>query len=338
LQAQGAYYPRSPGVSAHILFSQEAVERSRSGRLLDAPPRADSSHGAKLDTFRAEFAAEMKALPAHIDRVIISDERLSYIMRDTKWIATFQELLRPYFTDFTVLVYLRDQTTYLASRYSNLLRLGMAGDVEELQARDSQEKYYDYDALLERWEAVFGRAAMRPRLYESTAEHSFDTVADFLAVCRVKLAGPNDGSFRWANPSISFAGQQVLERLSRILAERDQKLDGPNWRYLANAVRRAHPGKGWLPTRAEADAFMAPYLDGNERVRARYFPERAALFQTDYSRFPQETMALSDAELFNAACQAMLEAIPRGERAPRDGMRHRAAEGAAAQRRGRAAF
>jgi hypothetical protein len=326
LVKQGAHYMRSPGASAHILLSQEAIERTRSGRGLDAPPRTDHSLGAKLDAFRAEFVAEMQSLPAHVDRVIMSDERLSYIMRDAKRIAALKEFLQPHFTGFTVLVYLRDQSAYLASRYSSLLRLGMADEPEELQSRDAQDQYYDYDTMLSRWESVFGRDAIRPRIYESTPEKSFDTVADFLSVCRVALAGDESESFRRANTSISFAGQQVLERLSKIVSDRGQKLDGPNWRYLAGAVRRAHPGKGWLPTRAEAEAFVAPYLEGNERVRARYFPDRPRLFLNDYSRFPAFAMTMSDTELFQAACQAMLEAIPRGERAPRGGRRARAAE------------
>jgi len=308
---QGAYYPRTPGLTAHQLLTYAAARPRPATRLPDESIWNGMDPEERLLQFRDEFAREMGTLPSHVDRVIFSDERLSFMLRDVPEISAVREILQPYFSRFRVIAYLRRQDSYLASRYSELLRVGSIGEPDHIRNNPGVMVTYDYNQLLGNWEAVFGQESIKPRLYERGANKPFDSVDDFMSACGLSIDVPPNDPARVSNPSMNAAGQEVLREIGRVMQERmnAQHVDGPLWRVIRNTVTTALPGQGWLPTRDEAATFMARFAEGNEAIRRNYFPDRVTLFNDVSASFPIEAQSVTDRQRFEAACLALLDGL-----------------------------
>ena len=311
LVPQGACYARTPGILAHVKLVGLLAHR-KAASLGHAAPSVNP--GLEIENFPAAFDHEMKHLPASIDRVIFSEERLS-LSRNEGDIEPLKEFLQPYFDAFTIVVYLRSQDSYLASRYSELLRMRVFDGPDHVVATPERLMHHDYEALVARWRAVFGEDAMQVRLYERGSGKNFDSVDDFLGVCNVALDVPADDPARSRNESMSFAGQQLMLRMAALIQEKNggARIDEAIWTEIRKAINAAAPGQGWLPTQAEAAVFMQRFEAGNERLKQRYFPDRPRLFADGSGRFPQAPMQADEAAILNVACQAFLKGAARAE-------------------------
>lgn len=309
---QGSFYPRSPGGQAHELLTYAAAGGTRGPRPGEPFWRGQDSQ-ARLANFRNEFRAEMAAIPDRVDQIIISDERFSFYLRTREHIAALRDMVAPFADSFEVVAYLRCQDSLLASRYSEMLRVGEVGEPDHLRENAERLQDYDYRWLLDNWASVFGQDAVKPRIYERGAGKSFDSVADFMAVCGLDLQDAIAGLTVQSNPSMNAAGQDVLREVGRQLQVKlnAQSVGGPLWRRISDTVTAVLPGKGWLPTRAEAAKYMAQFEAGNEAVRQRYFPERDTLFADESGDFPISPVPTSDHDRFDAACAALLAVAER---------------------------
>ena len=253
-------------------------------------------------------------MPAQVDRVIISDERFSFYLRTQAHISALRDMVAPFVDGFEIVAYLRRQDSVLASRYSEMLRVGEVGEPDHRRDNFERLQDYDYRWLLDNWASVFGEAAMRPRIYERGSAKFFDSVGDFIEVCSLQLAAEKAALAVEANPSMNFAGQEVLRQVGRLLQEqtRSASVGGPLWRRISDTVTEILPGKGWLPTREEAAAFMQRFEEGNEDVRRRFFPGKASLFADESESYPVEEMRMDDRARFEAACTAILAIATRG--------------------------
>ena len=332
--AQGAYYPKTPGSQAHELLTYAAAGGQRGPKAGDAFWKGADPQ-MRLRQFRTEFEAEMRAVPEGVGRVILSDERFSFYLRSREHIAALKAILDPYFDSFAVVAYLRRQDSFLASRYAEQLRVGTVGEPDHRHKNPDRLQDYDYRWLLGNWAAVFGDAAVQPRIYERVTKGGFDSVKDFLVACGLDLTVSDDDRGARSNPSMNLSGQHVLREVGRQMQEQTEKtgLGGPLWRRISDSVTAALPGKGWLPTRAEAAAFMESFADGNEEVRARYFPDRASLFAGESESFPEQPVELNDRALFEAACRSLLEVATRAQK--REGVITRTAAKAVAAATGK---
>jgi hypothetical protein len=114
---------------------------------------------------------------------------------------------------------------------------------------------------------------------------------------------------------MSFVGQQMMLRMATLIQEKNggARIDAAIWTEIRKAIAAAAPGQGWLPTQAEAAAFMQRFEAGNERLRQRYFPDRPRLFADGSGRFPQAPMQADEAAILDVACKAFLKAAARAE-------------------------
>lgn len=304
IAAQDMFYPRTPGYEKHVLLATAAATRPEreGGRVWKF-----SSPAVRLAKFRTEFEAEMRAMPASVTRVILSAEQFSFVLKDVPAIQNLHDLVAPYVDSITVVPYLRRPDQHLTSLYSEMIRWGDARAPGLDGLRLPAGHGYDYDRLLDRWASVFGEASMKPQIFERRPGEKFDVVQHFLDLCGLKLKIPTKKNA--ANEALSLHAQLVLVELARQINHggKHANVASNKWRTLVEAAAAVLPGKGWVPGRAEAEAFNARYADNFERVRARWFPERETLFSTDYAGLPEEAPTLDRATLFDASVRVLLQ-------------------------------
>ncbi len=232
------------------------------------------------------FEEELAALPASIHTLVFSSEAFGARLATASSIAAIKALLDRHASTFRIVVYLRRQDEHAVSRFSTTLRTGETGRTWPLGGRPK-----NYLALLSAWEGVFGRAALRPRLFLRSEFPGGDVVADFLKTAGIPVPADATPPVVERNASLRPEAQLFLARFAEYA--RRAGAVGENFRTLPNlprliaALDAQFTGPGLLPTRAEAEAFLARASASNERVRRTWFPERATLFPMDFSRYPE---------------------------------------------------
>ena len=308
LVRQHVSFPKSPGASVHGMLSTACAggPYRPADRVWEGVEPTE-----KLAQFNRAFAAEMQQLPARIQRVIFSDERLCVALHTHTQIERLRALMQPHFSNIIIVIYLRRQDQLLASSYSQMLRHGIVHAPGATFDTAGNYHYFDYHAMLQKWADLFGQAAIKPRIYEHTASGPFDSVADFSALCGISLPQGESARPSTLNTSISVVGQTILREVGAILQRQTgrENVGSPAWRAISAAVSKSHPGRGWSPSAEESHAFMQRFNAGNEALRQIYHPDRATLFSNQVSKPEATSQPPSDAALFTGACQALVESM-----------------------------
>jgi hypothetical protein len=311
LAAQGVLYPKSPGDAQHDLLAYALMENHVLRNRLDTSLWMGLSPEVRIAQFRQEFADEIRGAPPGIKQVIVSTEFIYILLRQPSEVQRLHDLLAPLFDTIKVVIYLRRQDAHFTSLYTQLLRSGEVVAPDQLKMRPRPLHELDYQKMLDRWVAVFGRAAIVPRLFEQQGDGRFDAVQDFLGLCGVTL--PAAAETVESNTSMDMAGQLLLVDLGRLIQAQDSVkiVAGPVWKSLTDAVTAAVPGRGWRPARAAAETFYAQFKESNEAVRAAWFPERAALFREEFAEYPDQPDIVDREAIYRAACAALLKLAQR---------------------------
>ena len=123
-------------------------------------------------------------------------------------------------------------------------------------------------------------------------------------MCQFRPTPPS----RTATFVVPLEGQALLLAAGRRMAAQsadDLWRDTPQWRRLAEAVSQALPGRGWRPTRAEAEAFMRRFAATNERARRRFLPHLPTLFPLDFSDLPEAPVLATPDSVIGAALDVL---------------------------------
>lgn len=183
LRAQGYYVPLLLGrgkQSALLLYTMKA------SRLGDENHVWRHSRFKDPLTFHAEVKRRLAREMASVDApaVIMSAEGLH--RRSPEAILRLKALLEPWFSKIYVVIYLRSQATYVLSQYQQEVRSGKTPSLEEYLLSRLHRNDYDYHAKLQRWADVFGREAVRPRLFERSRFVDGSLICDFLATIGIE--------------------------------------------------------------------------------------------------------------------------------------------------------
>jgi hypothetical protein len=312
LQAQGVYMPQSPGWANHALLPASLVNDPRILWGFHPGTWEGLTPSARLARFRQEWAAELAALPEWATRCVITAEQIGGLLRTDNEVLRLAEELRPHFASIRVVVYLRRQDQHAASAYSQWLRGGILVEPALPDGGPAEQPEYDYGALLDRYAAAFGDAAMCPRIFDRGSLTGGDVVEDFMQLSGISLPIPPEAPKKNSNLGITLEGQNLLLVAGRRMAAEasdDLWRDTPRWRRLAEAVSETMPGRGWRPTRAEASAFMQRFTATNERARRRFFPHLPTLFPLDFEDLPLQPALASVDSLAPAALDVLINEI-----------------------------
>lgn len=275
---------------------QSALKRSGEALAPQNAAVANARFGERLlvqttgteDSFRATLREKMadKLFRPQADTTIISEELLFWL-DDEASIATLSQIIRDRFDDVSIVAYLRRQDQIVLS-HRKQVALGRAAQLfygaDFLRLPKLQPhlmRYLDYHAkLVGLWAAHFGPEAMIVVPYERERLVDQDIVADFSHRIGFQL-GPQK-----ADKNLPLSGAQLvsgfalaglglsIEQMKSVLAAVDQAMAGDQHRLL--------------PTRAEAQEFMAAFAGSNARLAETFRIDGKPLeFSASFDSYPE---------------------------------------------------
>ncbi len=295
----------------HFLAAQrEALAREDVAYLL---PDRDGRHSAfnlirtsgELEGFRARVhrARADRLLQPRATRNIVSTE-MFFWLSDPEEVATLAELIRPRFDRITVLAYLRRQDLLAVSHRNQVMTGSPAQQFYGLRTHPLPEyrphlhSYFDYATkLLDLWGGAFGRDNLLVVPFEPANLAGGDVVADFTARLGVNLT---------PDKKVRRNSSDGLERLFVGLKLAEMGLLDDLRRHV---FPRLHNGGKVLPTRAEAEAFLAPFLPSNARLAAEIRTDgRPFSFPDSMEMYPETASELWTQDRVERIVDALLHA------------------------------
>ena len=216
--------------------------------------------------------------------VVLSSEGLSYVF-EPESAAEIHAMFQAHFDRTFVVSYLRRQDLLAVSHHQEgskrpsrpAARLYGNRPNALPQSGPHLDRYLNYDARMALWADAFGRDAMRIRAFERDRLVGGDVVADFLTVLGIDPEAIENQPI--ANASFGFTRTKVGHLIKDIIKDED----------LQRLILQKMTGGGkMVPSRAEAQDFLAPYLDSNRRLNEIYkITEAPDLFSSDFSDLPE---------------------------------------------------
>ena len=226
------------------------------------------------------------------DKWFFSDENLTFLTSESEF-QRLKDLMYSNFAEVKIIVYLRAQHEHAISAFSQRLRLG--GTSTSILKSPTKESdgvnLYAYDELLTRWATAFGDVNTVVRIFDRSELLDGDIVSDIFAILGVAREGLTASKDQ--NLALSTDQQALLLHVNRYLPP---VVDGKINMARDDLLRAMHElprtDKGILPSRNEVRNFISLFSESNERVRKAWFPDRDALFNIDFSIFPETSGSL----------------------------------------------
>lgn len=204
-----------------------------------------------------------------------------------------------------LVLYIRRQDQYLESLYFQRIKSGRESTpIRKFIAR-VRDRAGRYDKIVEEWSEGFPNATWHIRRYAPGQLTGGSVVTDFLSLLGAEeLARDLQDSRSNQTPS---AGQLELMRLMNGIRGFDAVAVGREMMPILGADKMAQGRQSLLSTEEKRE-IVAHYEEGNERLRARFFPEENSLFAVDdlTEEVPgQAPFSPEQAELLRAALVAV---------------------------------
>lgn len=233
------------------------------------------------DRLRQQLMQQIATAPSGTHTVLMSSENLTANITGPGGIQDFAAFLRPYFDEIEIVIYLRRQDDAILSMYGEYMKRGFSkATFDDFATRAMSENstlpYIFYRRLLTQWASVFGRSAIRVRLFDRAEMPGGDVLTDFLQT----VIGPDlddlDAVRRSPDDNVGLSAP-ALEFLRRVNAYVPFRKDGAlNPARVALDARLS--GLPRLPrpqlSAAQSDRIMRRFDEGNDWVRQIFLPDR----------------------------------------------------------------
>lgn len=299
LAEKGVLFPRLFGSPNHMELAVAATNPAPPDELqMIELGRQDCDLAEYRRRLAARIAEETQS--GNFDRIVVSNEHCHSRLRDAEAIRRLIGLFGASPQDCEVIVYLRRQDRLAVSLHATVLQLGGKEALFRPQVAGALDHYFDFERVLDTYAQVLGPDRIRVRLYEPNGFQNGNVVSDFYAVAALGMAPSSTPRF---NQSLSFSKAKFLRRFNaHFPILRDGRLNEERGRIF-KVIQHVRPGPPFRPARAEAEAFYAPFREGNARVRARFLPDldRSTLFDEDFSEYPETApdWTLAEDEVFD---------------------------------------
>jgi hypothetical protein len=188
-----------------------------------------------------------------------------------------------YFTKFCqefrtkVILYIRRQDDYFASAWQQWY--GKVHADVDAWLTGAMQRTAHWGDILDHWLGIIGAGELVPRVFERQYFEAGDVVRDFAAALGLGAA---------ELPNLKFGARDINSSFSHVITSlvagrRDlfeNAHDDRFYKFVIGLTADRYIGGGDLSliSRAGRERIVAYYGGENERVRAKYFPDRASLF------------------------------------------------------------
>lgn len=211
--------------------------------------------------------------------LLLSSELFQSRLTRREELLRLKESLRSLGVDrFYIVVYLRNPSELINSHYSTVIKTGGVNDLPFLPEHPYAHTICHHQETLERFQDVFGEAALMPRLFDAGALKDGSVIHDFCETVGIPLDNtyqiPKD-----ENESLSSLGVHLLRRVNIQIPRFESNGKLNPWRgnilayFSAQFTDSKYVMPDWLWTR-----YDEVFASSNEWVRNRFFPDRASLF------------------------------------------------------------
>jgi hypothetical protein len=309
LERCGVYVPRSlsnpqdrdVGVANHVRAALAFADEDGFPDDLRSPDLGDMdlSIPALQRKITSELDLELAGVSPDIRKVIISAEHIHSRLATPQSVARLHQYFSTYTNSFRIIIFLRSQVSMAISAGNMQLRRG-AEELRLIPRFDNPNgwdkimgvkiSYFDLFALMVRFEASFGREAIRPFIYQSSPDFDSTQIVFHELGATVPPTPPEprrntsldrdaQAALRFLNLNWTMVPPHVRDRLRGRL----------DWLLVSE-----YHGRGILPSRGDVVDFMEHFAKGNTAVCRAYFPELETLFEANLNSYPEETEVLED--------------------------------------------
>lgn len=254
----------------------------RSGGVLEVPNklyamgvRGKASQGAYVDRLETKLREGVQMWPEHT--YIASSEQIHAWLASRKRIEAMHQFLTDIFTEVRYVVYYRPQEDFMLSTYSENIRRGEFGTLDD--HINTLINRMNFNRRAQIWASVVGRENLTVRLFDRKAMLNGDLLDDFCSatgIDRSPLETPE-------SQNLSLSAEEIDLRIElgrRIPARLKTGHPNPLFHALMAMKRRKLPKPGTrvqLSDQQRTRIRTANALS-NEQMRAAFFPDRDTLF------------------------------------------------------------
>ena len=230
--------------------------------------------------FIKNFEREIQSVPIGIHTFIISSEHLHSRIRSEAELDNVYNVLSAYFDEIKIVCYIREQVDTCISYYSTHMKSGGTNSFSAFLQRCKPSNYYfNYYEVLANWERCFGLEALDVSLFARDRFLNGDLLDDFTAKIDRSLVGVLNKSVVIENESLRPFGQALARAINISFPVSSQRPEVNDFRVRCKApVIRRLSGKGQQPGSVARKLIYESFIESNERLRQKFFPDIAVLF------------------------------------------------------------
>lgn len=250
---------------------------------------SDSSH---VPDFREGYAKsiddEIANVPPGVawNHAVFSSEHCQSRLRTLEEISFLKDFLSERFSEIKILVYFRRQDRMALSFHSTYLKSGGTDEALLLEVPESHLPYYlDFHQIAQNWAQVFSKDAVIVKRFEKSRFKNGDLLEDFCAALDLDMEGLQRPPR--VNESLTPAAQEMLRLLNRQCPTFLDNRRNPLRQDLVSILERNYHGKGLVPARGEAEAYMQNFKESNQLLSDNFLDGEPA-FDEDFSEYPVE--------------------------------------------------
>ncbi len=271
----GYYYPKqfSVGLNSNLaaMFLNDAMSRTNMKLIIDKNGGTQEAH---FNEMNKSLTKEIK--PIDVPNLVLSSEFLAAgtdINRIKAWCKTLAREVK-------IIIYLREQCSLLVSHQStNLKGGGTPVKIKSIKKRQDLSMIYNVKGMVSRWEKAFS-GQLDVRIFHRDRLIDGDSVQDFYHAINIKDWKPNIETDQ-SNISLSLVGSAFLKKMNDVISlAKDGELNPVRSRIIEDiGVQDSEEDYGRRRlTEEEREIVSSLFIDSNEVIRSRYFPDQSKLF------------------------------------------------------------
>ena len=228
-----------------------------------------------------QFSAEINESSLTCDTVIISSEHLSSRLLDKEDISRLHDFCASLFETIKVIIYIREPLSYAISLFSQRLK---GGAIIDCLPDASNCRFTSHDLLIQSWIECFPNTEFVVRRFQEDALVDGDIQKDFFCISMSTLDINGYQLSKKANLSLSLTGMVVPRRMNMLFPRLIDGKQNPFWPHLNTFIaEHTNDGSQFLPTLEEFNRYNEFFLESNEFIRQKYFPEVEILFNYQFN-------------------------------------------------------